>query len=104
MKRDEFAKFVETLLQDATKLLDQKGFDYAGDEDVLKNFKQNAERLGMVPDQIWAIYFMKHIDAILTYTRNGEVKSEAIEGRVIDAINYLILFAALLEEKRNNAG
>lgn len=101
MKRSEFNEFMENFLLQTTEIMTTKGNDYAGDEDVLTNFKTNASRLGLDPAQVWAVYFMKHIDAILTHVRDGEVKSEPIEGRVSDAINYLILFAAMLEDDLN---
>ena len=63
-------------------------------------FKQGAIRIGLTPLQVWAIYFYKHIAAIETYVKNGSVSSEPIEGRIADAINYLILLRALIEETK----
>jgi hypothetical protein len=38
---------------------------------------------------------------VLTYIREGSVKSEPIEGRIHDLILYLYLLSALIEESTN---
>lgn len=97
MNRQDFGEYLQDLLMEATRILDSKGHDYAGDYNVLANFNRNAEILGLEPEQVWAVYFMKHIDAIMTYVKGGKLESEGIEGRIIDAINYLILFGAMVK-------
>jgi len=83
-------------------LLLSKGADYAGTEDVLANFKRNAERLGLTKYQVWAVYFGKHIDAIFNSIKAGpfypQVNSEDLEGRVLDARNYLGLYECMRRE------
>jgi len=70
-----------------------------GHEDVLKNFKAVALRAGITPGQAWAVYFLKHIDAITSVmTRPDLPVAEAPLGRFSDAINYLKLGYALLQE------
>ena len=84
------------------KLLRSKGLDYAGENDVLSNFKNNAYRLGLSKYQVWAVYFMKHIDAISnSIPRGAEVPmlaSESWESRIMDARNYLGLLVCMLRE------
>lgn len=84
-----------------------KGMDYAGEQDVLANFKVNAERLGLTKYQVWSVYFMKHIDSILNAIKrdagNPKVSSEPLEGRVLDARNYLGLLACMLHEDKIDA-
>ena len=48
-----FDELSKTMLDITTK----KGHDYSGDEDVLENFKRNAERLGLTKYQVWLVYF-----------------------------------------------
>jgi hypothetical protein len=70
-----------------------------GNEDVLKNFKAVAARAGITPEQAWTVYFLKHIDAITAVMTRPELPvSEAPLGRFSDAINYLKLGWALLQE------
>jgi hypothetical protein len=72
-----------------------------GSEDVLANFKSVAARVGISTEQAWAIYFLKHIDAITSImTRPDLPVAEAAEGRFADAINYLRLGWALLKERQ----
>lgn len=99
MNRMDFEKLVNGTLNECIGIMGKKGNDYAGNEDVLRNFKLNAERLGLRPEQIWAVYFMKHIDAILTYVSDQRIQSEPIDGRIQDSINYLLLFQAMVTEE-----
>lgn len=99
MDRATFTEMVESEFGQLLKLLEQKGNDYAGNEDVLANFKRNADRLGLEPQQVLGVYMNKHLDAIFTYIREGEVHSEPIEGRIHDAINYLLLLLAMVREQ-----
>jgi hypothetical protein len=74
-----------------------------GNDDVLKNFKAVAARAGITPEQAWAVYFLKHIDAITAVmTRPDLPVSEAPLGRFSDAINYLKLGWALLQESQSH--
>jgi hypothetical protein len=99
MKIVDFREFRKVLLDEAFVVNDQKGKDYGADADALANFKALGERLGMKPVQVWAGYAFKHFSAIETLVKKGELKSEAPRSRFVDAINYLILGAALLEDR-----
>lgn len=95
----EFDNIVEQARLRQDGLLTVKGHDYTrGDADRLANFKNNAKGLGLTPQQVWAVYFMKHIDAIMSYVKTGKLESEALTGRLDDAINYLYLFEALVKD------
>ncbi len=80
-----------------------KGEDYAGTDhqpDVNLNFKKAADRWGITVLQAWGVYFGKHVDAIETFVRKGGVdsQSEPVLGRITDAVNYLFILLALLED------
>lgn len=99
MNIQRFTEIVVAARKRQDELLLKKGADYTRhDPDRLANFKTVAAGLGMKPEQVWAIYFMKHIDAIMAYVKTGKAESEAISGRTDDAINYLLLFEALIED------
>jgi len=90
------------------KLLTTKGNDYVGGNktgiDRLRNFYDGAAFLGQTPFQVLGVYFYKHITAIFTFLKKGKVESEPIEGRMHDAINYLLLalkMVAVEKEKAN---
>lgn len=90
------------LLASCLLLLKDKGEAYSGKEDVLNNFKENGKKLGLSKYQIWAVYANKHIDSInnaIKYNPNKPIdKTEGLRGRIIDAINYLIILESLLQE------
>ena len=92
----------EALFEDCLQLLRDKGKAYSGDKDALANFKINAERMGLSKYQIWAVYFNKHIDSINNAVKDNPDKpadkTEGLSGRIVDAINYLIILKALLTE------
>jgi len=83
-------------------LLDTKGHDYTqGSADVNNNFKRAASRLegrGFDMFDIWAVYFFKHVDALETFVQDRSVKSEPVEGRIADSINYALILVTLLKE------
>ena len=75
----------------------------AGSEDVLNNFKQVAVRSNVTPEQAWAVYFLKHVDAITSIMTQPDLPvSEAPPGRFADAVNYLKLGYALLQERQGH--
>lgn len=77
-----------------------KGREYAGEEDTLADFKEVAAETGVTPLQCWNVYVKKHVRAVDSFIREGEVKSEAIEGRIRDVIVYHLLLLGLIEDLR----
>lgn len=93
------ADFAATM-EACDQILARKGHDYTQGGDRLKNFYSTAADLGVPARAVWAVYFGKHIDAIKTWVKDGAVKSEPIEGRIHDAINYLLLLAKMLRREK----
>lgn len=74
-----------------------------GDIDVLQNFKSIAKRLGISPMQVWGVYSLKHLDAIMSYAKDPNLpQAEDLKGRFADARNYLMLGYALLTETKGS--
>ena len=97
-KRALFEEVVEKL----RALQDTKGAEYSSDHDCLQNFK-NGEEIGVKPLQKAWIFTDKHISSIKSYIRVGhELSDEPIEGRILDAINYLFLMYALVHEEKRS--
>lgn len=93
----------EQLLQDTFDTLLQltrtKGAEYAHDADQLANFKRLSERLGMSAEAILMVYLTKHLDSIESHIREPQKSlSEPIDGRIDDAILYLCLLKALIND------
>lgn len=104
MTFEERSKVAERCFEEVRNLSQIKGVDYSDGQDALYNFKSNAERLGLTKYQVWLVYFMKHIDAICSAVRRNPEsphgESEPIMSRVNDALTYLTIFAAMLEEDK----
>jgi hypothetical protein len=85
-------------------MCDAKSIEYTrgNGEDRLCNFKRMGEETGEIADatlRSWAVYFLKHIDAIWEYLKSGKQGTEGIAGRIDDAQNYLDLLRGLIEER-----
>jgi len=79
-----------------------KGVEYANNDfDANANFKRLGESLGMDAKKVLFVYLQKHLDSITHFVRVGKVKSnEPIEGRVHDAILYLLILLSLIEDTK----
>lgn len=105
MNQQEFNVVVEETMRDTLQLLLVKGGEYAGSADRLANFKRGANLVGINPLSILFVYLSKHYDAVATYVRDEQTgtereRSEPIEGRLDDIINYCILAKALIKENK----
>jgi hypothetical protein len=103
MNNTDFNKLVEETISETARLLLIKGGEYAGSEDRLANFKRGGQLAGVTSLQTAFIYASKHYDALATFIRDnagGKVRprSEPIEGRLDDLINYCILIKGLVRE------
>ena len=100
MERSALTALIDEHFARITEINRTKGHDYAGEDDALSNFKKQAVDLGLDPKQIWGVFAGKHWSAIMTFIKEGDVKSEPIEGRIHDIILYCFLLLALIEEER----
>lgn len=99
MNSSLFGQFIEGFQKKQKDLLVAKGNDYTEyEDDRLSNFKLVAQLTGQTPIQVWSVYWMKHVIAITNFIKKGELQSESIESRFIDASNYELLGLALIEE------
>jgi len=90
------------LEDDRSKVAEGKREDYTkGDEDVLKNFKNQAESFGIDPKVSLGVHMEKQMSAVLNYIKtDGESESEPIIKRVGDTLNYLELLYGLFVESK----
>tara|TARA_B100000519_G_C13952051_1_gene301170 strand:+ start:204 stop:527 length:324 start_codon:yes stop_codon:yes gene_type:complete len=107
MTQKEFNIISKELKQRATKIMEGKRPEYTNESlDVLRNFKSTAEKLNLSPLKVWSVFFDKQIQSIITHTNNASLKkSEPIDSRFCDVINYCLLGYALFVErdgKKNN--
>ena len=101
MNKQQFRTLLDDVHRNLVNLTATKGEEYSGDADQLSNFKRQAAELGMEPEKVLMVYLSKHLDAIKSYTRTKKEFSEPIEGRINDAILYLILLTGLISDRRS---
>lgn len=108
MTQKEFNEVIKELDKMSKSIMLNKRPEYTNEnEDVLQNFKSTAEELGISDLKVWAVFLMKHFQSVFTHVRNANLKkSEPIESRFADIINYCYLGLALFYErdgkKKNN--
>jgi hypothetical protein len=97
---ESFVKARERILKIAENIMEDKQPEYTnGDPDILYNFKTISDIMKVPTEQVWATYFFKHVQSIMTHAGDPElVPVEPLESRFADAINYLFLGYALLCE------
>lgn len=100
--KQQFQEIMEDTFETLRELTATKGEEYSGNQDQLANFRRSANDAGITPAKAWLVFFNKHIDAIKFHVKNLAVRlSEPIEGRIDDAILYLLLYKAyVIESKR----
>lgn len=103
MNKKEFIETRNYILEKAQDIMDAKQPEYTNKSiDVLNNFKQTAKSIGIQPMEVWAVFFNKHIQAILSHSGDPNMhQAEPIDSRYADALNYLFLGFAMLVEDSN---
>lgn len=104
---EEYAKLQAFVIERISALARDKGGEYAGDHNRLENFVRNAVTLELQPEQVWAVYMNKHIDAINQYVQDMQtgkerVRSEPIPERMLDVIVYMILGMGMYQARVNS--
>ena len=101
MRWSEQQELFQRMINEERLLLENKGREYASDDDSLANFKTKVD-IGLTPMQVAMVFMDKHYSSIKSYVRTGrEISNESIEGRIADMRNYLFLLSALIKEKKS---
>lgn len=101
MTANERAAYVQGFLDEyCLKVMGAKGAEYSrGETDVNSNFKRVADAVGSDPVTIAYVYLAKHLDSIANYVKTRNTPSgEPFEGRLGDAVNYLMILGSLIKE------
>ena len=91
MPNDRFFDIVGAVFQRCLEVLNEKGPDYAGEDNRLRNFEEDAAALNLPTWKVLQVWAQKHEKAIRVFRETGKVNSEAPEMRYVDRINYLLL-------------
>ena len=69
------------------------------DDNVFANFDRVGSQLSIAPEKTLMVYLLKHIDGITAYIAGHKSQREDVRGRIKDAIVYLMLLWAMVEER-----
>ena len=94
-------EFFQERMTEILSLAASKGAVYSKQTNALSNFYDQAKRSNLSPFQVWLIFFEKHVAAIENAIINDPFYpielTESMNGRINDAIAYLLILSALLE-------
>ena len=101
MDQNKFQETVEEQIKRCMDTLLKKGAEYDNEiSDRLRSFKRGAVILNMAPKQVLTGYLNKHIISI--YDMCSSARKYPVEQwneKIPDAINYLLLLRAIIEEE-----
>ena len=69
------------------------------DDNVFANFERVGKNLNVGRDKVLLVYLLKHIDGICSHIDGHKSQREDVRGRIKDAIVYLMLLWAMIEEE-----
>lgn len=103
MHLNEFAGFLDEIVDNIKEILSSKSADYSDTVDKLYNFKLQARIDSVTPIEALRGNWRKHLGSIiqgLDELQKGKVRSEQWwREKCVDSINYQILLLALLKEE-----
>ena len=109
MKTIEFDTVIERRLELSKQILINKAKEYAkGDDNRMHNFDKASQITGECREKALFGFFLKHLISVMDIiddmnkNKNTYIPSkELTDEKIGDAINYLLLLEASIEDKRN---
>lgn len=104
MTFEEFAKYELAMIERVVAMNHTKGREYTVDSvNRFSNFNEEADDAGVERLKVAEIFLNKHIRAIKSFIKYGhELSEENIQGRVVDAVKYLLLIGGMIYEDQSN--
>ena len=92
MTRDELEKRHAVLCDEARELMMRKNHDYASEEDIFSNFREDG-RMGVL------VRLSDKMARLRSFMKQGnfQVHDESLQDTVRDCLNYVVLFEAYEE-------
>ena len=100
MKYEKMTHLMNSIWKQIQQTRDDGQKEYAHDKDnVFANFDRVGSLLSITSEKTLMVYLLKHIDGITAYLAGHKSQREDVRGRIKDAIVYLILLWAMVEER-----
>lgn len=102
MTHAQFIEKQKEFIDKIMKIGETKGKEYANsDVDRFANFKEVAKDMGVSPEVVLWVYVKKHLRAVDSFIRLGNVSSEeSISGRLQDISFYCMLLDGMIAESK----
>ena len=101
MNKTHFDKFFDYMIKEIKDTRDCGQDEYASPSNVFEDFVQTAELTGTTPGMVLYTFLNKHMRGIGAFIRGRSSQREDVTGRIKDAIVYLLLLWAMVEEEKN---
>ena len=103
MDYKQLDKVIQSQIKQILKTREDGQKEYARNiNNVFANFQRVGKYVGIVQEQVLMVYLLKHIDGIMAYVNGHKSQRESIEGRITDAIVYLLLLRGMIEKSAIN--
>lgn len=100
MNKQEFIESIKNSYETGLEIIKVKNADYANSENPFKNF-ESADIVGVNVDRAILVRILDKLSRVSNLLEKpAEVKNEAIEDTILDAINYLAILKAHLESTK----
>ena len=100
MNKGHFDRFFEHMIQEVKETRDCGQKEYAKDGNVFEDFSQTAKLTGSSQAAVLYTFLNKHMRGIASWIRGHKSQREDVTGRIKDAIVYLYLLWAMVEEEK----
>lgn len=100
MTHEQFLRHIESEVARVLELVRRKNEDYSGTSpNPFAAFDEAASVLGLTREQVWAVFYMKHVQALVRFIKTGLLSDEDIHSRLMDLIAYPLILSAMLSEE-----
>tara|TARA_R110002020_G_scaffold45737_5_gene130679 strand:- start:1242 stop:1631 length:390 start_codon:yes stop_codon:yes gene_type:complete len=101
MNKTHYDEFFKHMVSEVKETRDAGQKEYASSNDVFDDFVKTAELTGATPGMVLYTFLNKHMRGIGSFIRGYKSQRENVKGRIKDAIVYLFLLWAMVEEEEH---
>ena len=101
MERSKFDKLFNDIIEEVKETRDAGQDEYTHEDDnIFANFERVGNHLDIASEKTLMVYLLKHIDGIVAWINGHKSQREDVRGRLKDAIVYLMLLWAMVEDDK----